>query len=73
VKIDRSTPVLVDRGLLVRVYTDAGIVGTGKRAHGRAPARLEAISERPDSSLAGGFTRVKKIAALAEAATVGIP
>jgi galactonate dehydratase len=30
VKIERITPFLVDRCLLVRVYTDAGIVGTGE-------------------------------------------
>jgi galactonate dehydratase len=30
VKIERITPVLVDRCLLVRVYTDEGIVGTGE-------------------------------------------
>ncbi|MCC6629833.1 MAG: mandelate racemase/muconate lactonizing enzyme family protein [Chloroflexi bacterium] len=29
-KIERITPILVDRCLLVRVYTDAGIVGTGE-------------------------------------------
>ena len=29
-KIERITPYLVDRCLLVRVYTDAGIVGTGE-------------------------------------------
>ena len=29
-KIERITPFLVDRCLLVRVYTDAGIVGTGE-------------------------------------------
>src|SRR5437016_2091284 len=29
-KIERVTPVLFDRCLLVRVYTDAGIVGTGE-------------------------------------------
>ena len=28
-KIERITPFLIDRCLLVRVYTDAGIVGTG--------------------------------------------
>jgi L-alanine-DL-glutamate epimerase-like enolase superfamily enzyme len=30
VKIERMTPFLVDRCLLVRVYTDEGIVGTGE-------------------------------------------
>jgi L-alanine-DL-glutamate epimerase-like enolase superfamily enzyme len=30
VKIERITPVLVDRCLLVRVYTDEGLVGTGE-------------------------------------------
>lgn len=30
VKIEKITPFLVDRCLLVRVYTDAGIVGTGE-------------------------------------------
>ncbi len=29
-KIEKITPFLVDRFLLVRVYTDAGIVGTGE-------------------------------------------
>ena len=29
-KIEKITPFLVDRCLLVRVYTDAGIVGTGE-------------------------------------------
>ena len=29
-KIERITPFLVDRCLLVRVYTDEGIVGTGE-------------------------------------------
>lgn len=29
-KIERVTPILVDRCLLVRVYTDEGIVGTGE-------------------------------------------
>ena len=29
-KIERITPYLVDRCLLVRVYTDAGLVGTGE-------------------------------------------
>ncbi|MBV9359267.1 MAG: mandelate racemase/muconate lactonizing enzyme family protein [Chloroflexi bacterium] len=29
-KIERITPFLVDRCLLVRVYTDAGVVGTGE-------------------------------------------
>ncbi len=29
-RIERITPYLVDRCLLVRVYTDAGLVGTGE-------------------------------------------
>ena len=29
-KIERVTPILADRCLLVRVYTDAGVVGTGE-------------------------------------------
>lgn len=29
-KIERITPFLVDRSLLVRVYTDAGLIGTGE-------------------------------------------
>ena len=29
-KIEKITPFLVDRFLLVRVYTDAGIVGNGE-------------------------------------------
>ncbi len=29
-KIEKSPPFLVDRCLLVRVYTDAGIIGTGE-------------------------------------------
>ena len=48
-KIDRVVPYLVDNCLLVRVYTDAGIVGTGEAglwAHHRLV--FEAINDLSD-------------------------
>ncbi len=48
-KIERVTPLLVDRCLLVRVYTDEGITGTGEAglwAHHRLVA--EAITDLAD-------------------------
>ena len=48
-KIERITPHLVDRCLLVRVYTDAGIIGTGEAglwAHHRLV--FEAINDLSD-------------------------
>ena len=47
-KIERITPFLVNRFLLVRVYTDAGIVGNGEAglwAHHESVARtIEELS-----------------------------
>ena len=48
-KIKRITPFLVDRCLLVRVYTDEGIVGTGEAGlwahHGMVYAAIKDLSE----------------------------
>src|SRR3954452_2202526 len=48
-KIERITPFLVDRCLLVRVYTDEGIVGTGEAGlwayHGLVHKAIEQLSE----------------------------
>lgn len=48
-KIERITPFLVDRFLLVRVYTDAGIVGNGEAGlwahHGMVHRAIEELSD----------------------------
>lgn len=48
-KIERVTPFLVDRCLLVRVYTDAGIVGTGEAGlwahHRMVKGAIEELAE----------------------------
>jgi len=49
VKIERVTPFLVDRCLLVRVYTDEGIIGTGEAGlwahHGIVYQAIKELSE----------------------------
>ena len=69
-KIEKVTPFLVDGFLLVRVYTDEGIVGNGEAglwAHQKTV--YEAILElseyyigkdprRIDSSFSGGFEKL---------------
>ncbi len=48
-KIEKITPFLVDRFLLVRVYTDAGIVGNGEAGlwahHPTVFAAIQELSE----------------------------
>src|SRR3712207_9320573 len=60
VRIERITPYLVDRCLLVRVYTDAGLVGTGE-AGLWAYHRLvyEGIHDLADSSVAPDPARIE--------------
>jgi galactonate dehydratase len=59
-KIERITPFLVDRCLLVRVYTDEGIVGTGEAglwAH--QPTVYGAITELSDYFVGKDPTRIE--------------
>ena len=59
-KIERVTPFLVGRSLLVRVYTDAGIVGTGEAglwAHHRWVA--EALRDLSDYYVGKDPTRIE--------------
>jgi len=59
-KIERITPFLVDRCLLVRVYTDAGIVGTGEAglwAHHRIV--YEAIKDLSEYYVGKDPTRIE--------------
>lgn len=59
-KIERVTPFLVDRCLLVRVYTDEGIVGTGEAglwAHHKMV--YEAIGELADYYVGKDPTRIE--------------
>jgi len=60
VKITKITPFLVDRCLLVRVYTDAGIVGTGEAglwAHHRLV--FEAINDLSDYFVGQDASRIE--------------
>ena len=59
-KITKITPFLVDRCLLVRVYTDAGIVGTGEAglwAHHRLV--FEAINDLSDYFVGQDASRIE--------------
>lgn len=59
-KIEKITPFLVDRFLLVRVYTDAGIVGNGEAglwAH--HPMVYKAIEELSDYYIGQDPTRIE--------------
>ncbi len=59
-KIDKITPVLVDRSLLVRIYTDEGIVGTGEAGlWSQHKLVYEAIDELSEYFVGKDATRIE--------------